>query len=239
MLADCSLRAASVTSDYGEFVDAAELARVAMLVFVELGDDTGTGKALVSRGIFLQRGCDHYAAIRCLLSALSKLPSGERNNRFACHLTLGAANVSVGDIDAASRHAATAKQIGAPADGLTHLRWLRAKIAVTRKDFARATHLYERSAVALQGSPVDAALVGAELARCYLEARRPSDALDTAKGLAALAMPWRSNRLVDAAIRDLWCSAREGEMSLTVLDRIIRRIQHARDRRAMASPRPA
>ncbi len=227
-----------MTSDYGSFSDAAELARVAMLAFVEMGNDTGTGKALVSRGLFLRRGGEYRDAIRCIQSALTKLPEEERLNQFVCHFELATANLELGRFNATDRFIGTAKVI-APAAGVIHLLWLGARLAARRQDYARAVRLYERTAVSIARSPVDTALVGVELARVYLQANRPIEAIETAKGLATLAMPWRANRLVSAAIRDLWCSARQGEMTIRILDRIAGRIQLARERRAVVlGPRP-
>ncbi len=241
ILADAWRRAGSIVSDYGCFDDAAELARLSLTEFAELGDDTGMGRSLISRGTYLRRAGDYRGAIRCLRSALTKLPACEHHNRIAAHIATGLACVAVGDLDAAEQSAAHASRLSwTSRAGAISLRWLRARIATARGEFTQAATLYERIAEELKGAPGDAALLGAELARVYLQARRPADAVEIASGLAALAMPQRSNRIVSAAIRDLWCLAAAGELTLEALDRLIYRIRRGRNRRAAAqAPRPA
>ncbi len=237
ILADCWLRAGSIVSDHGRFEDAAELARVAMLAFVEMGDDTGVGKALVSRGIFLRRGGKHRDAIQCLQSGVKYLPPEIKHGHFAAYLNVGYAYVSSGDLGSAESCAEQAAAFEVPSPFAVDLVLLRARIANGQGETDTAICLYRQAVDALQGSPGNCALAACDLCRVYLVAGRTAEAVTTALEMARHAMPSATNRVVASAVVDLYRSAQNGVVSLGLVDRVRARIRRGLDGRAVGFQR--
>ena len=218
--------------DYGQFADAADLCRIALVERAELADVVGIGRALVDRGIYLDRDGQHEAAIRCLRSALVLLPESEAHNRSATHQALGLAHVALQDFEAATRHADRAAAIvNVPAAFSIRIEWLRARIAAGCGNDSLAIGLYRQTIEALRRAPGDAALAACELCRVHLRAGDPGQAVTVARSAARFAFPKRQNRIVAAAIADLYRSAQCGAVSVRLLNRIIARVEHGLARR--------
>ncbi len=122
--ADAWLRSISISSDLGEFENAAELARTAASEHWEAGSMVGIGKSLVLRGVSLRKSGVLEEAIRLLNAALSFFPDNDKPAHFAIHRSLGLAYLSLGNIEAAELHAREAQEIPELAPAFViDLRW--------------------------------------------------------------------------------------------------------------------
>jgi tetratricopeptide (TPR) repeat protein len=192
--ADLLQRASYVVGDLGQFESAFHFAERATLLFVELGDLTGVGKAMVDQGVWL--GClDRDAnAHRAFLAALHFLPeNGEpdvRRNRIACLMSLGNLARRRGDLEAAREHLEVAR---AAADGSTvgpaflgKLVALQALIAEASGDLERAEeHFREAFEIYRPITLLDTAVTAVDLARVQLQRGRIDAASGTARTLLA------------------------------------------------------
>ncbi len=234
------LRASFIVSDFGYFATAGDLAQHAMIGFIEEGDLLGTGRALSNRGIFLRRSGRIDRAIPVLRAAQGILPGSATTNLVAVFQNLALAHLSLGDSTTSMAFAAKAEAVtGAPQSFSMHLRWLRARIAEVRQEYAIAIDLYHTVVPAFSKSPGNAALASAELCRVYLKAGNASKAVSTAVKMSRLAVPRSQNQIVTAAILDLYRSATTGALSLQVVKETIEDIRLALRRRAAGEARPA
>jgi len=249
--ADLLQRASYVLADLGQFESAFHFAERATLLFVELGDLTGVGKAMVDQGIWL--GClDRDArAHRSFLAALHFLPeTGEpdvRRNRIACLMSLGNLARRRGDLAEAREHVEVAR---AAAGGSTvgpaflgKLVALQALIAEASGDLERAEgHLREAFEIYRPITLLDTAVTAVDLARVQLQRGRVEAASATARTLLASIDPAdiEEHPPVSATVVEMVRYLAAGrELTAAALERLRSELERERAKRSKRPARPS
>ena len=185
---------------------ALELATAAYLAFTDLGDRSGSGKALVVRGRNLHYLENHSVAAENLRLALEQLPETEPRYHFAANLSLAIVYKDMGRPDEAQRRIDCARAFSRHADQqmVGSLYWADAGVSEALDQERRAEKSFRKARTLLfDVSPISAALVSIDFAQYYLEREDPVQAVAVTKELIPLLEPLASYPIAEAAITEL------------------------------------
>ncbi len=242
-------RAARVVSARGDHQGAVALSEKATLAYVTGGDLVNVGRTLVDQGTWFATQGRFRRAIRAFDSALGSYLSaaGEgtdvRRHRFSCLMNLGSCHLELGELDAARRYAALAREqsagVGPAANG--RLLWLQASIAGRRGQLQEAEeHLGEAAEIYRPVAPVESALASVERVRLQLLGGRTAEVYDTARTMTRLLEPLKDDRAASAAVAELLRCALTGRgLTIKLVDRVERGIRkgQGRGKRAVGAGR--
>ncbi len=217
-------RAAYITSDRARFKEAAALAEEALVMHTVCGDEAAVGRTLVDLGIFLRRDGDLGEAISVLSGALQQRLKSDEINRGTALVHVGLAKAEMGDLAGAEEDADQASRCLGKSLAGARVSWLRARIARARGLHSQSTSYFEEAVAGLAEAPGDALLATIELVAEYLQLGQPEIAITRSEALLPLMMSL-DNEVLQAGVKDLAWSARQGKLTLALAERLILRIE--------------
>lgn len=226
---DLLQRTSYLLGDQGEYRLAVEITRQASDMYVILQDPPGIGRALVDRGIMLNRAGEPEAAIEAYESSLEYLPEDAWSNRFSACQGLGQIFLQRGDLEKARHWAARANECHRTRRGPNWLRlvWLRGEIDLEAGDLESAERVLRdvRSGFEDRESPFDLALVSLRLAKALFLAGRFSEVCEIAADMMGLMKAFYGHRVATAAIQEFARAALTGDLSAEMLERVSQEIE--------------
>lgn len=230
--ADLLQRVIYVVADRGEHQQALAIADRSLVLYEDLQDVAGIGKAQVDRGAMLFRLGDYEQAQEAYEVALRHLPEALPRYRWSALQSLACTHLATGRVDAADRRLEEAAPYR-PAGGhhVGRLAWLRARIARERHDYATAERLYREALVIFADFPGDAVLASIELVRLYMVCGRIQDARQLARGMRALVFDLPDNNVLGAAAWQLARAEMLGGLTVELVDKVAKEIEGGRARR--------
>lgn len=216
---------ARLTGDYREALWFAERA---FLLFSDLGDQMGLGKAAALRGryhFYLEEPAESHLA---LTSALRLLDDQEPRHLFGTHLLLARHWKGESRMDLANAHLGHSRLLLDPEDPLqvASYHWCLGELEVaagaTDDGLSAFYYAYE---VFFPVSPVNASLVAIDTAEILLNLGRSAQALEKIYGLASLLVPLSSFPIAEGAITQLLRLTLSGKLSRQLLRVTAERLQ--------------
>jgi tetratricopeptide (TPR) repeat protein len=226
---DLLLRACYLLADHGEYDLAIELARQASDSCLLSRDEKGLGRALVVRGVMLDRAGQHAAAIDAYRLGREHLPADAWIGRYSCSLGLALSFRRLGHLDEARAWVAEATAVHETQGGPNWWRlvWLQGDIALDDQDFESAVELLREAREGLTefGNPFDVALVSLRLAKVLLMAGRPAQMRELASEMMRLLKPLEKHKVAGAALYEFACATLAGRVTMELLDGIYQKVE--------------
>lgn len=240
LVAELASRASYIAGDRGEHTRGVALADWAVVLFSELGDRAGVGKAHYDRGVMLVWSGAYRRARRAYRSALAYLPESMKRFRAGALQGLSHCCQELGDLEQAATHlqASVAYLDDEHRGSKARVLWMRARLAVAREALVEAEDLYCRALELMTDLAVDAVLVAAERVRVLMLLGREAEARRFAVSMTGLVFEVEHDPVAEAAVARLILAARSTSIPFTLglVDALVERI--GRGRLQGKRPRP-
>ncbi len=205
-VADLYQRRSLIVADAGDHGRALALARLAVGIYLSIGDQAGAGRALMACGRWLYYLGRARAAIKASRQALEILPEDEKEHRLAARHGLAHYYLAAGEPSSAEKEALRAESQAAAAGprARAKLPWLRGSICrqLGRRKEA-AGHLQQAVEMLQHLHHGEMLLASLELIRVLLEQDEPEQARQVCSAVYRRIKSRAENPIIAAALLDL------------------------------------